>query len=84
MELKLDLYIPELSLAVEVQGEIHYKFCSFYHRTYEQFLKAKKSDVLKAEICKRQGVKLITIPYTVPSHELETYIIRELEKQNVL
>ena len=82
--LELDIYCPELSLAVEVDGEIHAKFVPFYHRTRERFEKMKRSDILKSEICRRRGVKLIRIPHTIPTMELEKYIVRKMVEMKVL
>lgn len=82
--LELDIYCPELSLAVEVDGEIHAKFVPFYHRTRERYEKMKRSDILKSEICRRRGVKLIRIPHTIPTMRLEEYIVRKLMEKGVL
>ena len=41
--LEIDLYNNDLKLAVEVQGDQHYKFIPFFHRNKDAFLNQKYS-----------------------------------------
>ena len=82
--LELDIYVPELKLAVEVDGENHSKYLAWFHKTHENFEKQQKSDILKTALCKKNGVKLIRVPYTVPTAELEKYIICKFMQLKVL
>lgn len=62
--MELDLFCEELKLAVEFNGAQHYKFCSFFHKTEADFNDQIARDKLKNKLCKENGVKLITVPYT--------------------
>jgi hypothetical protein len=63
--MELDLFCEELKLAVEFNGAQHYKFCSFFHRSESDFNDQIARDKLKNELCEKNGVKLITVPYTI-------------------
>lgn len=56
--MELDLYLPELSLAVELHGVTHYK--PIYGA--EKFERQVRNDRLKREECKRLGIRLVEIP----------------------
>ena len=57
----LDFLIPELKIAIEVDGEQHYKFNKFHHRDRAGFLRAQKRDRDKEEWCMLNNIKLIRI-----------------------
>lgn len=58
-----DFFLPELMLMVEVHGEQHYKYLSFFHKDKMDFLIAKQRDVDKIEWCQLNGIKIIILPY---------------------
>lgn len=61
--LYLDFYIPIRSLAVEVHGEQHFKFVSFFHSTQRNFVKQTKNDNDKQNWCELNNINLIILPY---------------------
>ena len=61
--LELDIYIPELKLAFEYNGEQHYRWVDFFHKTEEEFKKQRYRDRCKKKLCKREGINLIIIKY---------------------
>ena len=44
----------------------------------EAFERQKKRDKIKNQYCKKNGIKLIRIPYTMKKEEIEPYILKEL------
>jgi very-short-patch-repair endonuclease len=61
--LKADFFIPMRKLIVEVHGEQHYKFVSFYHSNMLNFLKSQKRDREKQEWCELNGIQYIVLGY---------------------
>ena len=57
-KLKFDFWIPKLNIAIEYDGDQHYRKDSTYY-SEESILR----DNLKDEYCKEKGYKLIRIPY---------------------
>jgi hypothetical protein len=76
--LELDCYNSELQIAVEYNGEQHYKWPNFTNQTYQQFIDQVRRDSLKMNLCDRNGVYLIVVPYNVPHDKISSYIISHL------
>lgn len=79
--LELDCYNEELSLAVEYNGQQHYTYPNRYHKSQEEFKAQVWNDEYKAKLCKAQGVKLITVPYTVALGAIESYLCTKLRAE---
>jgi hypothetical protein len=76
--LELDCYNDELKLAVEYNGQQHYKYIPYFHRTRDAFHNQKYRDNIKAQLCKQNGITLIEVPYTIKKENIESYIIESL------
>jgi len=76
MPLRIDIYIEDLSLAIEYMGEQHYRK-SFYGK--DTFNRIKYNDKMKRKICKENGVKVIDIKYTWMETEKE---VKEILTEN--
>lgn len=59
--LELDFYIPELGIAIEVQGNQHYEFVEFFHKTVDEFETRKERDKAKIGLCDGRGIILTLI-----------------------
>lgn len=67
-ELPFDFYIPNLNIAIEYDGEDHYKiFIRSNNQTYEEamdrFIDRKIRDTIKTIYCEENNIRLIRIPY---------------------
>jgi hypothetical protein len=82
--LELDCYNKELSLAVEYNGEQHYKYNKFFHSSKEAFKNQQYRDYMKRELCKKFNIKLIEVPYTVKLENIEKYLVNELRNINYI
>src|SRR5690606_8776479 len=60
--LELDCYNESLKLAVEYNGEQHYKWPNFTNQSREEFINQTRRDNLKRELCDKNGVYLIVVP----------------------
>lgn len=58
-ELVLDIFLPELSLAIEYNGEQHYHEVPIFGPLEV----IQRRDREKAELCAQQGIRLFTVPY---------------------
>jgi hypothetical protein len=72
--LELDGYNGALRIAFEYNGQQHYVFPNRWHATREAFDNQIRRDMFKQEMCRRAGITLISIPYTVPHAQLYEYI----------
>lgn len=78
--LELDCYNPELKLACEYQGVQHYKFIPYFHKNRDAFQNQKYRDHLKKEMCQKNGIVLIEVPYTVKVPDIYNYISKKLDE----
>lgn len=78
--LELDCYNDDLKLAVEYNGIQHYKYVPYFHKTKDSFHNQKYRDYVKRDLCKKNGIVLIEVPYTVKVEDIDGYLKRELKK----
>lgn len=74
---RLDIFIPELGLAIEYQGEQHFKAVPIFGGK-EGLLKAKERDKLKLEKCKKNKIDLVY--FTYKENLSEKLVVRKLKK----
>lgn len=60
--LPFDFYIPSLNIAIEYDGEQHYKIGCFRMDLLD-LMNLKRKDYIKTQYCKDNNIKLIRIPY---------------------
>ena len=68
-----DGYNEEHKIVFEYNGEQHYVFPNYFHKTLKIYEAAKQRDIEKVQYAKENGIKLIIIPYTEEKN-LESYI----------
>ena len=78
--MELDIYNEELKLAIEVNGNQHYKYIPYFHgkENKHKFYEQRYRDELKKLLCKENGITLIEIPYDVGEYGLKSYILQQL------
>jgi hypothetical protein len=57
----LDIYLPALKLAFEIQGKQHYEFNAYMHTSRAAFRQQQANDGRKKEWCDANGVKLCLV-----------------------
>jgi len=79
--LELDCYSDELKLAVEYNGKQHYEYNKMMHQnSRHSFQNQQYRDHMKKEMCDRNGVRLIIVPYSVAQDKIPEYLYVELKK----
>ena len=78
----LDVFIEELSLAFEYNGEQHYRPIEFFGGQ-EQFNKQCELDQRKQKLCDTHGVELIVIPFDMAHGEQVDTIKRAILEKNL-
>jgi len=76
--LELDCYNKELKLAVEYNGQQHYKFIPYFHKNRAVFQNQKYRDHIKRELCEKNGITLIEVPYTVKVPDIRSFLLAKL------
>ena len=61
--LYIDIYYPELNLAIEVDGKQHYDFVPLFHNNIEDLHESQERDKIKAEFLKEHNIDLIRFKY---------------------
>lgn len=82
--LEIDGYNQELKLGFEYQGVQHYKYTPYFHKSQNDFEKQQYRDSLKREECKKHGIKIIEVPYTVDIEDIEDFIVKKLKEEGYL
>ena len=59
--LSLDFYNANKKIAIEVQGEQHFKYIPFFHGNRNSYLKQIKRDVKKIDFCAINNIFLVEI-----------------------
>ena len=77
---ELDIYLPEMSFAIELNGVFHYK--AIYGE--EALLKRQEIDRLKAEECVKRNIKLIVINVSEDKDNKRTFEKRYNEIKNLI
>ena len=63
--LELDCYNAELGIGIEYNGQQHYHYTPYFHRSRDAFDNIRYRDDLKQRLCNQAGVRLIVVPYIV-------------------
>ena len=56
--LKLDFYLPDYNIAIECQGQQHYKPIKYFGGE-EKLSIIKERDKIKKELCEKNGIKIV-------------------------
>ena len=85
--LRFDAFLTDFNTCVEYDGEQHYNPIPWGGISEEEanqtLLDVQRRDKIKDEYCKKNGIKLIRIPYWKSEH-MEEYLFDELVKNGVI
>jgi very-short-patch-repair endonuclease len=71
----LDFYLPLKKLAIEVQGEQHFKYTPFFHYNVQSFIKQQQRDNKKKAWCSINNITLIEFPYNQTIEQWKSKLI---------
>jgi len=69
-----DIYVPINRWFIEIQGQQHYSYSSFFHKNKRSFLKAVQRDRDKEDWCELNEYRLIQLKYDEISKWTQTII----------
>lgn len=76
-KLELDGYNKKLKIAVEFSGPLHTKWYP-EKEPYKKYFTRVVRDIVKKKLCKRRGVRLITVDVSLPPIHWRNYIASRL------
>lgn len=71
---ELDIYYPDLKVAIEVNGEQHYKTSKLQSK--RQLGKQQERDTFKADRCAEQGIELVVIKDMRSEEAIESRLLQ--------
>lgn len=86
-KLELDGYCEDIDLAFEYNGLQHYEFIPYFHKEESKFIEQQERDRRKRELCDKNGICLIEIPYKynhIKPEKLKKFILEQLYETNYL
>jgi hypothetical protein len=78
--LELDGYCKEYRLAFEYHGKQHYQFVPFFHKKENEFYTQLERDFLKKDLCLKNDIWLIEVPFRIKDDFVKSFIFNELRK----
>jgi len=57
--LRIDFFLPNLMMAIEVHGRQHFEFVKHFHGTRKNYIHAKHNDAEKARWCELNNIELV-------------------------
>jgi hypothetical protein len=61
--LRVDIYLPDILLGIEIQGIQHYEYSDFFHKNSSGFLNSNLRDRDKNILASKNGVEILYIKY---------------------
>lgn len=82
-----DFYIPKYNLFIEFDGEQHFKYIKYFHKTKNGFNRSKESDIDKTIYVLENGERIMRIDNKFTPNEIYRFISRnynDLKKEFLL
>ena len=83
-KLRFDFYLEKYNIAIEYQGEQHYKLIPKFTPTQKDFEKLQEHDKIKKDYCKEKDIYLIEILYTEKGNDIRYHLLKEFNSLGVI
>jgi len=77
---RVDFYMPELNLCIEVDGEHHFKPIEYDEHAQANFENRQAMDRLKDEFLELAGYNVLHVPYTVIDDNLKDWLKEQIKE----
>jgi hypothetical protein len=74
---RIDIFVKELGIAIEYDGQQHFNYVEFFHRDFEGYYDAIKLDNKKEKFLADNGIKLLRLSgdvYDIDKNKLRTML----------
>lgn len=82
--LELDIFSPDLMLAIEYQGKQHTNRVRKWQRKKGDFEYQKAKDQWKREKCSQYKIILIEVPHTLHSKDIKSFLYEQICKLEIV
>ena len=82
-KMELDGFCAKLRIAFEHHGEQHYAVVKRFQAGTPALIVRRRADAYKRALCRRRGIRLVEVPYTVPVKDLAKFIVAECRRQHI-
>jgi hypothetical protein len=82
-QMELDGYCKNINIGFEYHGHQHFKFVRAFQKDKSDLKLRQKDDDLKRELCKKNGMVLIEVPYSIPHDKIGEFILRECNQRGI-
>jgi hypothetical protein len=62
-KMPFDFYLPNYNILIEYNGQQHYEFVQYIHKSYERFIEQQERDIIKSQYAIDHNILLLTISY---------------------
>jgi hypothetical protein len=77
--LEIDCFCAELAIGIEYNGRQHYEYIPHFHQSKDAFYNMKYRDQIKKQLCEKNGITLIIVPYTIKIEDIEAFIMQKFD-----
>jgi disulfide oxidoreductase YuzD len=79
LPLSFDFYLPEKNILIECQGEQHFQFIKYFHKSLMEFAIQLKHDQIKKEFCLKNNITLLEVQNENIEKSLQARLLDKFE-----
>lgn len=82
--LKFDFYIPDMNMIIEVDGQQHFEYCDFFHKSSHNYYKHILKDIKKNIWCLSNNITVVRISYDCNVEVFFKSIVNKVDKIDII